>query len=141
MNLSLPPVPDGGPHLLSAPHKKRALALLALTEFLGMSVWFAVPAVVPPLTAAWGLTPSGQAWLTMSVQLGFVGGALTSALLNLADLVPGRWLFAGSSVLAGAMTILIPAASNDLFPALVLRFMTGVFLAGGSPVRMTIMAP
>ena len=140
MNLGLPPVQDGGPHLLSAPHKKRALALLALTEFLGMSVWFSASAVVPPLTAAWGLTVSGKAWLTMSVQLGFVGGALTSALLNLADLVPGRWLFAGSSVLAGAMTILIPAASDDLFPALVLRFMTGVFLAGVYPVGMKIMA-
>ncbi|RPJ01730.1 MAG: MFS transporter [Candidatus Aminicenantes bacterium] len=120
--------------------KKQALALLSLTELLGMSVWFSASAVVPALTAAWGLNASGQAWLTMSVQLGFVAGALGSAVLNLADRVPGRWLFAVSSILAGAATLLIPAAGGGLPPALVLRFMTGVFLAGVYPVGMKIMA-
>ena len=120
--------------------KPQALAILCLTEFLGMSVWFSASAVVPALTTAWGLGASGQAWLTMSVQLGFVAGALASAVLNLADRVPGRWLFAGSSVLAGAATLLIPAAGHSFLPALALRFMTGVFLAGVYPVGMKIMA-
>jgi len=120
--------------------KKQALALLSLTEFLGMSVWFSASAVVPELTAAWGLSASGQAWLTMSVQLGFVAGALGSAVLNLADRVSGRWLFAASSILAGAATLLIPAAGGGFIPVLVLRFMTGVLLAGVYPVGMKIMA-
>lgn len=68
--------------------KSRALAILCLTEFLGMSVWFSASAVVPALAAAWSLSASGQAWLTMSVQLGFVAGALGSAVLNLADRIP-----------------------------------------------------
>jgi len=120
--------------------KKQALALLALTELLGMSVWFSASAVVPALSSAWRLSASGQAWLTMSVQLGFVAGALASAVLNLADRIPGRWLFAVSSVLAGAATLLIPAAGGGFGPALILRFMTGVFLAGVYPVGMKIMA-
>jgi len=120
--------------------KKQALALLSLTELLGMSVWFSASAVVPALTAAWGLSASGQAWLTMSVQLGFVAGALGSAVLNLADRASGRWLFAVSSILAGAATLLIPAAGGGFIPVLVLRFMTGVFLAGVYPVGMKIMA-
>jgi MFS family permease len=107
---------------------------------MGMSVWFSASAVVPALAAAWGLRASGQAWLTMSVQLGFVAGALGSALLNLADRIPGRALFAASSVLAGASTLLIPAVANGFLPALILRFMTGVFLAGVYPVGMKIMA-
>ncbi len=105
-----------------------------------MSVWFSASAVVPALAVAWGLTASGQAWLTMSVQLGFVAGALGSALLNLADRLSGRWLFAVSSLLAGAATVLIPAAGKSLFQVLILRFMTGVFLAGVYPVGMKIMA-
>lgn len=105
-----------------------------------MSVWFSASAVVPALAVAWGLTASGQAWLTMSVQLGFVVGALASALLNLADRIPGRWLFAASSLLAGTATFLIPAAGGGFLPALVLRFLTGVFLAGVYPVGMKIMA-
>jgi MFS family permease len=116
------------------------LALLSLTEFLGMSVWFSASAVVPALTAAWGLTASGQAWLTMSVQLGFVAGALGSAVLNLADRVSGRWLFAVSSLLAGGATLLIPTVGNGFLPALILRFLTGVFLAGVYPVGMKIIA-
>jgi MFS family permease len=105
-----------------------------------MSVWFSASAVVPALAKAWGLGASGQAWLTMSVQLGFVAGALASAMLNLADRVPSRWLFAVSSVLAGAATLLIPAAGAGFGPALALRFAAGLMLAGVYPVGMKIMA-
>jgi len=140
MNPAPPLVQDGGLAQFFPLHKTRALALLALAEFLGMSVWFSASAVVPALVAAWGLTASGQAWLTMSVQLGFVLGALGSAILNLADRIPGRGLFAVSSLLAGGATLLIPAAGSGLPAALVLRFLTGVFLAGVYPVGMKIMA-
>jgi MFS family permease len=120
--------------------KRRALGLISLTEFLGMSVWFSASAVVPALREAWGLSPSGQAWLTMSVQLGFVAGALGSAMLNLADRVPARQLFAVSSVCAGAATLLIPVAGAGFPAALALRFLTGLFLAGVYPLGMKIMA-
>ena len=140
MNPAPPLVQDGGLAQFFPLHKTRALALLALAEFLGMSVWFSASAVVPALVAARGLTASGQAWLTMSVQLGFVLGALGSAILNLADRIPGRGLFAVSSLLAGGATLLIPAAGSGLPAALVLRFLTGVFLAGVYPVGMKIMA-
>ncbi|MGZ5556596.1 MAG: MFS transporter, partial [Candidatus Aminicenantales bacterium] len=120
--------------------KPKALALLSLTELLGMSVWFSASAVVPALTAAWGLSASSQAWLTMSVQLGFVAGAMGSALLNLADRISGRWLFAASSVCAGVATLLISMAGRGVFSVLFFRFMTGVFLAGVYPVGMKIMA-
>lgn len=120
--------------------KRRALTLIALTELLGMSVWFSASAVVPALREAWGLPASGQAWLTMTVQLGFVVGALGSAVLNLADRITGRWLFAVSSMLAGLATLLIPAAGGGFRTTLLLRVLTGVFLAGVYPVGMKIMA-
>ena len=120
--------------------KRQALSLLALTELLGMSVWFSASAVVPSLAAAWGLSDSGQAWLTMSVQLGFVAGALGSAVLNLADRVRARPLFSVSSVLAGTATLLIPFLDAGLPAALALRFLTGLLLAGVYPVGMKIMA-
>jgi MFS family permease len=116
------------------------MALLCLTEFLGMAVWFCASAVVPALGEAWGLTGSGQAWLTMSVQLGFVAGTLASTALNLADRLPARGLFAVSAVLAGAATLGLPALAAGPAAALVLRFLTGAFLAGVYPVGMKIMA-
>ena len=120
--------------------KNRALALLALAEFLGMSVWFSASAVVPALAAAWNLGASGQSWLTMSVQLGFVVGAFGSAVLNLADRIPSRLLFSVSALLAGAATFLISASGAGPAVAIGLRFLTGLFLAGVYPVGMKIMA-
>lgn len=120
--------------------KRQALFLLALVELLAMSVWFSASAVVPALAAAWELSASSQAWLTMSVQIGFVAGALGLAVLNLADRVPAPRLFALSCVLAGAATGLIPAAGEAFGLVLSLRFLTGLFLAGVYPVGMKIMA-
>jgi MFS family permease len=126
---------------MSAPMTKRqAFGLLALTELLAMSVWFSASAVVPALSSAWGLSASGAAWLTMSVQLGFVAGTLLSAVLNLADRLPSRWLFAVSSVAAGAATLAVAAFAGGLPAALALRFAAGASLAGVYPVGMKIMA-
>jgi MFS family permease len=104
-----------------------------------MAVWFSASAVVPALTDAWKLDESGRAWLTMSVQGGFVVGALGSALLNVADRVPARLLFALSALLAGVATALIPLLATGLALALPLRFLTGMLLAGVYPVGMKIM--
>jgi MFS family permease len=120
--------------------KRRALVLLSLAELLGMSVWFSASAVIPALTRLWGLDSSGQAWLTMAVQIGFVVGALASAVLNLADLYPAPRLFALAAFCAAAFTALIPGAGSGPGMAVFLRFLTGVSLAGVYPVGMKIMA-
>ncbi|MGH2898939.1 MAG: MFS transporter, partial [Solirubrobacteraceae bacterium] len=78
------------------------LALLAVAELLGMSLWFAASAVAPQLADRWALSPSQTAWLTTSVQLGFVIGTATAALLNLADILPSRGYFAVAAV-SGAL--------------------------------------
>ena len=116
------------------------LAILCLAEFLGMSVWFSASAVVPALASAWKLGGSGQAWLTMSVQLGFVAGALGAAIINLPDRVPARALFAASSLLAALTTTLIPALDAGFGLTIILRVLTGIFLAGVYPVGMKVMA-
>ncbi|MGH2542328.1 MAG: MFS transporter [Ardenticatenaceae bacterium] len=120
--------------------KWRVLLLLSLAELLAMAVWFSASAVVPALTELWGLGATGRAWLTMSVQVGFVVGALGSAILNLADRVPARRLIAASALLGALATALIPMLANALPVALVLRFLTGLFLAGVYPVGMKIIA-
>lgn len=125
---------------LDTKEKWRILLLLSLAELLGMAVWFSASAVVPALTEIWNLTDGGRAWLTMSVQIGFVVGALGSAVFNLADRLPARTFFAASSLLAGLATLLIPVMANGLGVALLLRFFTGILLAGVYPVGMKIMA-
>ncbi len=123
----------------AVPGKWRALLLLSLAELLGMSVWFSASAVVPALTDAWALDDSGKAWLTMSVQIGFVAGALGSSALALADRIPSRQFFAVSALLAALATGAIPLFATGLTLALILRFLSGMVLAGVYPVGMKIM--
>lgn len=66
--------------------KWRILTAPALAELLGLALWFSASAVTPALAAKWGLSAGDRAWLTMSVQIGFVAGALLSGLLNIADM-------------------------------------------------------
>jgi len=120
--------------------KWQTLSLLALAELLAMSVWFSASAVVPVLTDVWSLSDSGRSWLTMSVQMGFVIGAFGSAVLNLADRTRPHLLFSISALAAAASTFFIPASGLGLPAALVLRGLTGFFLAGVYPVGMKIMA-
>ena len=80
----------------------RALVLLSLAELLGMSLWFSAAAVVPALRVEWNLSDSSVSWLTIAVQLGFVGGTLLSAFLNLPDVISVRYLFAAAADNRGA---------------------------------------
>ena len=120
--------------------KWRVLVLLSATELLGMALWFSATAVVPLLTVEWALDDAGRAWLTMSVQIGFVVGTLCSALLNIPDLLNARRLIAASALLGAAFNAAIALYADSLAPALVLRFLTGVCLAGVYPPGMKLMA-
>jgi MFS family permease len=123
----------------SHPDRWRALALLALAELLGMSLWFAGTAVAPILQARWSLDATEVGWLTAIVQLGFVLGTAAAAILNLADLVPSRYYVAASATLgAAANAVLLARGSYAL--ALVSRFLSGFFLAGVYPPAMKMAA-
>jgi MFS family permease len=121
------------------PSRWRMLALLAASELLGMSLWFSGSAIGPQLQLRWSLSPSAVGWLTTMVQLGFVAGTALSALLNLADLVPARRLFAIAAV-GGAIANALFATTDSYEGALVLRCITGFCLAGVYPPAMKMAA-
>ncbi|MEP6692166.1 MAG: MFS transporter [Gemmatimonadaceae bacterium] len=121
------------------PRRWRVLALLALAEFLGMSLWLTASAVSPQLRALWGLSATEGAWLTTIVQLGFVVGTAAAAVLNLADLLPARAYFAIAAALGALLNagvIVAPGYKS----ALIFRFLTGVALAGVYPPAMKMIA-
>ncbi len=94
--------------LTDPPGKWRNLALLALAELLAMALWFSASAVIPQLGAEWQLGDGARAWLTMSVQLGFVVGALLSALLTLPDRIATPRLIALACLAAALANGAIP---------------------------------
>jgi len=121
--------------------QRRALAIVAISQLLALSLWFSASAVAPQLTELWDLSTSEQAWLTLAVQMGFVVGALLSALFNLADVIPSRRMFAIAAV-GGALANLglLAINENSVLLGLGLRFLTGVFLAGVYPAGLKVMA-
>jgi MFS family permease len=115
------------------------LGILTVAELLGMTLWFAASAVSAQYTAQWTLSSSEAAWLTTIVQLGFVTGTAISALLNVADIVSARVLFA-SCALIGAVANAMLLTADGLSGALLWRFVTGFALAGVYPPAMKMIA-
>lgn len=121
------------------PHAKAlALSLLATAVIAALSLWFVSAAILPEMLAERAISPMRQALLSSGVQIGFVAGALASAVLGLPDrLHPGR-LFALCTALAGAINatlIVVPVGSGTAIAA---RIVTGALLAGVYPVGMKI---
>lgn len=104
-----------------------------------MAPWFSASAVAPALARVWQLTPATTAWLTISVQLGFVAGALVSAIFTLADRLSARRLVAGSAAIAALATLGV-AAAPGLGVGIACRSLTGAALAGVYPPGMKIAA-
>jgi MFS family permease len=75
------------------------------------------------------------------VQIGFVIGALLSAVFNLADIVPSRTLFVVAA-LGGAVANLglLFVTSETVVVGLGLRLLTGLFLAGVYPAGLKVMS-
>lgn len=103
-----------------------------------MALWFSASAALPSLVAEYRLSSFMQAALTSGVQAGFVVGCVGSALLGLADRVDPRRLI-GASALAGAIAnALLLVVDPSTMVAPLLRFLTGIALAGVYPVGMKL---
>ncbi|MEX2156551.1 MAG: MFS transporter [Gemmatimonadales bacterium] len=118
---------------------RQVLAILASAELLAMAPWFSASAVAPTLARVWQLSPAGSAWLTISVQLGFVAGALVSAILTLADRWSARRLVSGAAALAALATLGVAFAPGAGW-GMACRLLTGAALAGVYPPGMKIVA-
>lgn len=118
----------------------RVLPALVAAQFLGVSPWFAVNAVMPELQRANGWAAEAVGPLTAAVQLGFIAGTLLFALLAVADRFAARRVFLACA-LASALCTLGALASARHFEALwAWRALTGFFLAGIYPVGMKLAA-
>ncbi len=118
---------------------QRELVLLAVALVLAMSTWFSTAAVLGQLRVAWSLTDDQASWLTITVQLGFVAGALITAATNLADrIAPLRLFFIGTTGAAVANLVVVFAGGFDV--AVAARFVTGAFLAAVYPPALKAMS-
>ena len=120
--------------------KRASVAIIALCQVAAMALWFSASAVTPALVAEFHLSNFAQAALTSGVQAGFVVGCLASALLGLPDRVDPRRLFAASAAVGAVANAAILAIDPATAAAPLLRFVTGICMAGVYPVGMRLAA-
>ncbi|MEP7205683.1 MAG: MFS transporter [Casimicrobiaceae bacterium] len=118
----------------------RILPVITVSQFAGTSLWFAGNAVLPELQREWGLRADALGHVTSAVQLGFVAGTLTFSALAFADRFSPRRMFFACSVLGALVNAALLVMPHELAMLLVLRFVTGFFLAGIYPIGMKIAA-
>jgi len=116
------------------------LPVILFSQLAGTSLWFAGNAVILDLQRDWGLAPESLAYVTSAVQFGFVGGTLLFAILMISDRFSPRLVFFSCALAGGVANFALLAVPRELAALLVLRFVTGFFLAGIYPVGMKIAA-
>jgi MFS family permease len=118
----------------------RAMLVVSFSVLLCSSIWFSGTAVVSTLGQRWSLSEAQTAWLTISVQLGFITGTFLYAFLSLADRFNARRVFLASALVGALFNASFAVFSTDLSTAIAFRFLSGVTLAGVYPVGMKIIA-
>lgn len=118
--------------------KVRSLVLLIVSQISAMSLWFVSSAILPDMAREFAISETRQAALASAVPVGFVIGALFSAVMGLSDRFDPRRVFAICALLAAAsgacLLVVYPGGGASIF----LRGFTGAMLAGVYPVGMKI---
>jgi MFS family permease len=117
-----------------------SVALLVISQILALSLWFSASVVVVNLQVNSQFDATHAVLFTSLVQAGFVVGTLASAGFGLADRIDPRRFFSASALIAGAANALMLLIDPASPVTLVLRFATGVCMAGIYPVGLRIAA-
>ena len=119
---------------------KWILPVIVISQFCCTSLWFASNGVMTDLISNFNLEESALGHLTSAVQFGFISGTLIFALFTIADRFSPSRVFFISALIGSIFNLGLILKSNDLTNLLILRFLTGFFLAGIYPVGMKIAA-
>lgn len=119
---------------------KLILPVIVVSQFCCTSLWFAGNGVMNDLVENFGLDDFALGHLTSAVQFGFIIGTLVFAVLTVADRFSPSRVFFGSALLGAMFNAGVILETNGLTSILMLRFLTGFFLAGIYPIGMKIAA-
>ncbi len=121
-------------------NQKNILLIIVIAQFCCTSLWFAGNGVMSDLVANFDLSKDALGDLTSAVQFGFISGTLSFAMLSIADRFSPSKVFFASAILGALFNLGTIWSGNTFLSLLILRFMTGYFLAGIYPVGMKIAA-
>ena len=102
--------------------RSNPIAIIAIAQLFGTSLWFSANSAAPDLMRAWGVGVSGIGLLTNAVQLGFILGTMTIALSGLADRFPASRIFVVSACCGAIFNACFAFFSNGLVSGAIFRF-------------------
>ncbi len=118
--------------------RNTSIAIIACGQVAAMTLWFSATAIIPALQLEYALSATMASLFTSAVQLGFVAGTLISAFWGLADRFDTRALFMWSALVASGVNGSILLIDPTSMATIVLRFITGMCMAGIYPVGMKL---
>ncbi|KAA1171423.1 MFS transporter [Marinobacter salinexigens] len=116
--------------------RRYPLPVIVLAQLFGTSLWFSINGVWLSLAAEFGLTEESLGELTLSVQAGFIAGTLTLAVTGLADRFGASRMFAVACLVGALSNAVFVSVAGEPQLSLILRFITGLCLAGIYPLGM-----
>ncbi len=125
---------------MRATGRSLSIFLIVVCQIAAMALWFSASAAVPSLLDSGQLSTDAAAALTSAVQIGFVVGTLASAACGLSDRFDSRVLFSAAALFGALFNGALLLSGFDHPAAPMLRFATGLCMAGVYPVGMKLAA-
>lgn len=116
----------------------RILPVIVISQFFCTSLWFAGNAVMTDIARQLHLESTYLAYLTSAVQAGFITGTLIFAVFSISDRFSPSLVFFSCAIIAAVVNLGVGISSINSPVLMLLRFLTGFFLAGIYPVGMKI---
>jgi MFS family permease len=117
--------------------KRRILPIIIIAQFFCTSLWFAGNVVLPDLDQEFQLPSNSYIFITSAVQLGFILASLVFAILNISDrFSPSKVFF--TCALIGAICNMGIFITTGFWSIILIRFLTGICLAGIYPVGLKL---
>lgn len=117
----------------------KALVWIGLSQLCALSLWYSASVIAPELIEIWNLSSNLESWLSASVPIGFVIGALLSSYFGIADRFNPRKVFAVSALIGALLNALLIVVDSGFF-GILLRILTGITLAGVYPIAVKILS-
>lgn len=116
----------------------RLLWTLSFAQFLAMQVWFNFSAVMPVVEREWGLSSTQSGIIVGFFHIGYVAAVFFYSFLS--DRYNPKYSFMYGALIAGLSGILFSVLAQGFWSALLLRFISGVGIAGIYVPGMKIVA-
>ncbi len=116
----------------------RLLWTLSIAQFLAMQVWFNFSAVMPVVEQDWGLSSTQSGIIVAFFHIGYVAAVFFYSFLS--DRYNPKYSFMYGALVAGISGVLFSIFAQGFWSALLLRFVSGIGIAGIYVPGMKIVA-